>query len=94
MTEITPIVIEFTSSNFPFKNAKHYYIGKSEEDILEATNKGKYDYLAEYSFYRKIPLQKAEQLNLGFYKEGYKSILNGAKAFKLKTPEIEFKQKI
>lgn len=83
---IEPIVIEFISPNFPYENAKHYYAGKSEKDILDATDKGKHDYLAKFSSYKKISLQEAKQLNLGFYKEGYNAILNGAKSFKLKTP--------
>ncbi len=84
---IEPIVIEFISSNFPYENEKHYYIGKSKEDILDATNKGKHDYLAKFSSYKKISLQEAKRLNLGFYREGYNAVLNGAKSFKLKTPD-------
>lgn len=84
---IEPIVIEFISSNFPYENAKHYYIGKSEKDILDSTNNGKYDYLAKFSFYKKISLQEAKRLNLGFYREGYNAVLSGAKSFKLKTPD-------
>ena len=86
MTEIKPVVLEFISDH-PEENSKHYYIGRSKEDILANTNDGKRDYLAKFSSYKEIPIKKAEKLNLGFYRQGYESILKGSKSFKLKTPD-------
>lgn len=87
MTEIKPVVVEFISPDYPYKDAKHYYLGKSEKDILKSTNNGKGDYVANFKEKHKIiPLKKAEKLNLGFYRLGYELVLEKGGSFKLKTP--------
>lgn len=82
-----PIVVEFVSPDYPEKDAKHYFIGASLEDVLKDTNQGKEFGFAKFSSYKVISLDEAEKLSLGLYDIGYQAVTeNRCRSFKLRTP--------
>ncbi len=83
-----PIVVEFIASDYPEKDAKHYFIGASLEAILRDTNQGKeFGCFAKFSSYRVILLGEAKKLGLGYYEKGYMAVTTGlCKSYKLDTP--------
>ena len=77
--KIVPVIAEFTCKH----QEKHYYIGRSLSDISQDADI--FDWL-DLRFNRIINMETAQELSLGLLNDGYKSVIEGTKSYKLRTP--------
>jgi len=81
------IFLEFVSLNFPTIGAKHYFVGKSEADILAATEDGRKYCSIEFQSKRVVSMEYVRSLDLGLLEAGIAAVKAGTGCFKLRTPE-------